>query len=109
VTVTVVGIDVLFRVQSRDLMSLKLEQGRVTVDQRAVTRVSGEPRPFRLVVLHAARPIPASRHQQCVGVVACAALLGKMVRDAALSACPPACSCLAAWLQAHATSGCTLE
>lgn len=43
VTITVVGIDVLFRVQSRDLMSLKLEQGRVTVDQRAVTRASGEP------------------------------------------------------------------
>lgn len=47
-TVTVVGIDVLFRVQSRDLMSLKLEQGRVTVDQRAVTRISGEHQPFLL-------------------------------------------------------------
>lgn len=42
VTITVVGIDVLFRVQSRDLMSVKLEQGRVAVDQRVVTRMSGE-------------------------------------------------------------------
>lgn len=41
VTITVVGIDVLFRVQSRDLMSIKLEQGRVAVDQRLVTRGSG--------------------------------------------------------------------
>lgn len=41
VTITVVGIDMLFRVQSRQLMSLKLEQGRVTVEQRAVTRTSG--------------------------------------------------------------------
>ena len=41
VVVSVVGIDVLYRVQSRDLMSLKLEQGRVAVDQRPVTRASG--------------------------------------------------------------------
>ena len=42
VTVTVVGIDVLFRVQSRDLLSIKLEQGRVTIDQRPVSRLSSE-------------------------------------------------------------------
>ena len=44
VTVTVVGIDVLFRVQSRDLLSIKLEQGRVTIDQRPVSRLSSERR-----------------------------------------------------------------
>lgn len=41
VDIVVVGIDVLFRVQSRDLMSLKMQQGRVTLDKKAVTRHSG--------------------------------------------------------------------
>lgn len=40
VDIVVVGIDVLFRVQSRDLMSLKLQQGRVTLDRKAITRTS---------------------------------------------------------------------
>ncbi len=40
--VTVVGIDVLFRVQSRDLMSLKLQQGKVLLEQRPITPASGE-------------------------------------------------------------------
>lgn len=35
--ITIVGVDVLFRVQSRDLMSLKLQQGRVVMDQKAIT------------------------------------------------------------------------
>jgi hypothetical protein len=38
--IVVVGIDMLFRVQSRDLMSLKLQQGRITLDRKAVTRTS---------------------------------------------------------------------
>ena len=42
VRVTVVGIDVLFRVQSRDLLSLKLQQGKVFVEQRPITPASGK-------------------------------------------------------------------
>ena len=41
----VVGIDLLFRVQSKDLMSIKLQQGRLTMEQRAITSSSG---PLRL-------------------------------------------------------------
>jgi hypothetical protein len=41
VDVIIVGIDVLFRVESRDLMALKLQQGVITVDRKAVTTKSG--------------------------------------------------------------------
>jgi hypothetical protein len=47
VDVIVVGIDVLFRVESRDLMALKLQQGVITVDRKAVTTKSG-PKDIRL-------------------------------------------------------------
>lgn len=40
VDVMIVGIDILFRVQSRDLMSLKLQQGKMTIDRKAITRAS---------------------------------------------------------------------
>jgi len=49
IDVVIVGIDVLFRVQSQDLMSLKLQQGRVTMDRKAVTRTS-LPKDIRLHV-----------------------------------------------------------
>jgi len=41
VDVIIVGVDVLFRVESRDLMALKLQQGVITVDRKAVTTKSG--------------------------------------------------------------------
>jgi hypothetical protein len=47
VDVVIVGIDVLFRVESRDLMALKLQQGVITVDRKAVTTKSG-PKDIRL-------------------------------------------------------------
>lgn len=40
IDVVVVGIDVLFRAQSRDLMSLKLQQGRFSMDQKAINQRS---------------------------------------------------------------------
>eukprot|EP00887_Chlorella_sp_A99_P007742 scaffold20.g7742.t1 len=53
VHVTLVGIDLLFRVQSKDLMSIKLEQGRIAVEQRAITATSGP----RDVSLHLAASV----------------------------------------------------
>ena len=41
VDIVIVGVDVLFRVESRDLMALKLQQGVVTLDRKAVTTKSG--------------------------------------------------------------------
>ena len=47
IDIVVVGIDVLFRVESRDLMALKLQNGVITVDRKAVTKNSG-PKDIRL-------------------------------------------------------------
>lgn len=47
VDIVIVGIDVLFRVQSRDLMSLKLQQGRIVLDRKSITRRSS-PRDIKL-------------------------------------------------------------